>query len=115
MDGVLTVAALHTSRQDSGQASGTSLRLTQYKGVEPGYPLRQPKQVDVPLARNYANAWLGPRAQWLYLLDTDGEVQVIGTNPISAPQSYLSANVLPADTTMTAASPLLGALLSGDR
>ena len=103
-DGVLTIAALHTS----GQTAGTTLRLTQYKGVEPGYPLRQPKQVDLPLARSYAHAWLGPRAQWVYLLDTDGEVQVIGTSSIAAPQSYLSANVLPTGTTMTAASPLLG-------
>jgi len=101
-DGVLTIAALYPTN------GAISLRLSQYKGVEAGYPLRQPKQVDVPLARNYANAWLGPRAQWLYLLGTDGELQVIGTNPISAPQSYLSANVLPGTTSMTAASPLLG-------
>lgn len=104
VDGTLTIAALHAS----GETAGTSVRLTQYKGIEPGYPLGQPKQVDVPLARSYANAWLGPRAQWLYLLDTDGEVQVIGTSSIAAPQSYLSANVLPTGTTMTAAAPLLG-------
>lgn len=102
-DGVLTIAALHEP------ANGDpTLRLTQYKGVEPGYPLRQPKQVDVPLARSYAHAWLGPRAQWLYLLGNDGELQVIGISPIATPQSYLSAKVLPPGTTMTAAAPLLG-------
>lgn len=111
-DGVLTIAALHNNSanidQGLDQIRGTSVRLIRYKGVETGYPLRQPKQVDVPLPRNYAHAWLGPRAQWLYLLDTDGEIQVIGISSIAAPLSYLNANVLPADTTMTAASPLLG-------
>jgi len=97
-DGVLTLAAVH----------GDSLRLTQYRGVEPGYSLRQPKQVDVPLTRSYDHAWIGPRAQWVYLLGSDGEAQVIGISAIASPQNYLSANLLPAGTTMTAAAPLLG-------
>ena len=97
-DGVLTLAAIH----------GNSLRLTQYRGVEPGYPLRQPKEVDVPLARSYTYAWIGPRAQWVYLLANDGDAQVIGISSIGTPQNYLTANLLPTGTTMTAAAPLLG-------
>ena len=97
-DGVLTLAAIH----------GNSLRLTQYRGVEPGYPLRQPKEVDVPLARSYGYAWIGPRAQWVYLLDNDGDAQVIGISSIATPQNYVNANLLPAGTSMTAAAPLLG-------
>ena len=97
-DGTLTLAAVH----------GNSLRLTQYRGVESGYPLRQPKQVDVPLARSYDHAWIGPRAQWVYLLGSDGVAQVIGIGAIAAPQNYLTASLLPAGTTMTAAAPLLG-------
>jgi len=97
-DGVLTLAAIH----------GNSLRLIQYRGVELGYALHQPREVDVPLARSYAYAWIGPRAQWVYLLDNDGDAQVIGISSIATPQNYLTANLLPTGTTMTAAAPLLG-------
>lgn len=97
-DGVLTIAAVH----------GSLLRLSQYRGVEMGYPLRQPRQVDIPLTRAYDYAWIGPRAQWVYLLGKDGDAQVIGISSIANPLSYLNANLLPAGTTLTAAAPLLG-------
>jgi len=97
-DGTLTLVAIH----------GNALRLTQYQGVEAGFTLGQPKEVDVPLARSYKYVWIGPRAQWVYLLDQDGDAQVIGIGSIAAPKNYLNANLLPAGTTMTAAAPLLG-------
>ena len=97
-DGVLTIAAVHNQQ----------LRLVQYKGVEFGNPLRRPQQVEVPLSRSFEHVWLGPRAQWLYLLGDDGGVQVIGIGAISAPQLYVSASLLNPDTQLTAARPLLG-------
>ena len=84
------------------------LTLTQYRQVELGFSLPRPRQVKVPLDRVPTHAYFGPRAQWLYLIDSQGAVDVIGTRSISAPQNLFVGQLVPEGTALTAVAPLLG-------
>lgn len=88
--------------------AGSELTLTQYKQVELGFSLPRPRQVKVPLDRAPTHAYFGPRAQWLYLIDAQGAVEVIGTRSINAPQNLFVGQLVPEGTALTAIAPLLG-------
>ena len=106
VDSTLTIASLRPT--SVGDSKSWTLRLSQYQDVEEGYPLRTPEQVDVPLKQAYSHVWIGPRAQWLYLLSSTGDLLVVGMDPISRPARLVSVNVKYRDTALTAAAALLG-------
>lgn len=96
VDGELIVAA----------AIGRSLLLTRYSNVEEGFPIGSPEQVRVDTGSEVAHVLLGPRNEWVYLLDTRGGIEVLS---IKEPLSLLyKGSLIPIGMEMTATAALLG-------
>jgi phosphate transport system permease protein len=88
--------------------SGANLTIRKYRNVEEGFALPAPQTVNLPLTSSVSQVLLGPRHQWVYLIDTEGIVDVIGIQSLSRVQRLYRGRLLSDNETLTAAGAVLG-------
>jgi len=88
--------------------SGTSLNIALFREVESGYPLELPRETRMTVSRDYQTLMFGPRAQWLYLVDDGGAVELLDLARPMAPQIQFAGRLTTAGARINAIAPLLG-------
>ncbi|MEM7101383.1 MAG: ABC transporter permease subunit [Pseudomonadota bacterium] len=89
-------------------AGNTTLRIQKYKNVEEGFALPEPQTVSLNLSKPLSHLLLGPRNQWVYLIDVDGFVEVVEIRTLGRPARLYKARLLNENETLTAAGAILG-------
>ena len=87
--------------------SGGSLSVISYEDAEQGYPLEFPDQADLSVSPGFDRVLFGPRGEWLYLLNPDGEVQLVARIGRNLTPSY-TGRLVAEGVRLTALQPLLG-------
>lgn len=95
---------------------GGQLTLTRYKNTELGYPLSGSSQISLMSTVNAEHVFLGPRNQWIYLLDGDGNIDVLSIKSLQRVTRLYQGSLASGDANITAVAPLLGrySLVTGD-
>ena len=93
-----------------------ALRLSHFDNAFAGEPLPLPREYRIPLDRGFKQVFLGPRAQWAFLISADGHADVIDLRTPESPARLFRGSLIPAGTQLSAAQPLLGrySLLAAD-
>ena len=96
--------------------NGGQLALTRYKNTELGYPLPGSSQISLMSTVNAEHVFLGPRNQWIYLLDGAGNIDVLSIKSLQRVTRLYQGSLASGDANITAVAPLLGrySLITGD-
>jgi phosphate transport system permease protein len=94
----MVVATLHQN----------TLSISHFRDSEPGYPLEYPRQGNIRLERDYERVLFGPRATWVYLLASDGTVEIFDLKRKTSPKQIYLGKLVPDGRLITALEPLLG-------
>ena len=96
--------------------NNNELTLTKYKNTETGFPLSKPSKISVLSSVVAEHVFLGPRNQWIYLIDKNGSVDVLSIKSLKGVTRLYEGSVAISDSKMTAVTPLLGrySLVVGD-
>lgn len=97
-DETLTVAYL----------DGDRLRFEEYRDTELGYELEPPRRSALRLRRTYQRVFFGPRQQSVYLVSSNGDLEVLGIRNIRKPTPQFVGTLVAEGKTMTTFAPLLG-------
>ncbi len=90
------------------ELDGRKLVLHQFRDAEPGFALEMPRRGRLTLDTEYERVLFGPRGQWLYLLGSDGAVEILDIARPKAPKSLYIGRLAPETQAVTAIEPLLG-------
>lgn len=96
--------------------NNNELTLTKYKNTETGFPLSKPSKISVLSSVVAEHVFLGPRNQWIYLIDKNGSVDVLSIKSLKGVTRLYEGSLAISDSKMTAVTPLLGrySLVVGD-
>lgn len=96
--------------------NNNELTLTKYKNTETGFPLSKPSKISVLSSVVAEHVFIGPRNQWIYLIDKNGSVDVLSIKSLKGVTRLYEGSVAISDSKMTAVTPLLGrySLVVGD-
>ena len=95
---------------------GGQLALTRYQNTELGYPLSGSSQISLMSTVTAEHVFLGPRNQWIYLLDGEGNIDVLSIKSLQRVTRLYQGSLVSGDANITAVAPLLGrySLVTGD-
>jgi phosphate transport system permease protein len=85
-----------------------TLTVRRYKGARNGSKLPTPTQVEISTQIVPARLFLGPRAQWVYAISREGELEVIDLRSFAAITRLYRGRLVADGVDMTAVEPLLG-------
>ena len=89
-------------------ASGKHLTLTQFKNVEEGFALGTPRRVRVPLILDAEHVFLGARNEWVSVVGSNGQIEVIGIRTLDSAERLYQGYLVASGRELTAVGPLLG-------
>ncbi len=89
-------------------ASGTELTLHYFRNANPGAPLRQPRLVQLNAQHEIDHVFLGPRNGWIYLINRQGDIEILDIKPLSAITRLFQGRLTPAGENLAAIDSLLG-------
>ncbi|MEM9621618.1 MAG: ABC transporter permease subunit [Pseudomonadota bacterium] len=87
---------------------GTQVNLSYYRNAEMGTPLRNPRQVQLNAQTPVDHLFLGPRNEWLYLINASGAIEVLDIKPLNRITRIYQGQLAAPDETLTAVDALLG-------
>jgi len=89
-------------------ASDRTLTIHRYKNAEEGFRLPAPQTVNLNLNNTVTHVLLGPRSEWIYLIEAGGTVEVIGIQSLTRVQRLYRGRLLNDNENLTAAGAILG-------
>ena len=87
---------------------GNEVTLTQYRDAEEGYALERPRRATIDLEDRFDRLWIGPRAQWLFLMNDSGRLELYDIKRPRRAKHLGTSQVVPEGGTVTVAEALLG-------
>lgn len=96
--------------------AGRTVTVSQFRDVEAGLYLDEPRQAEFTVGRDYEYLVFGPRGLWLYLISASGDFELLDLARPLEPRSRYSGRVTRGDARVSAVAPLLGrySLIVGD-
>lgn len=87
---------------------GDHVELTQYRDVEEGFALEMPRSTQIDLDAVYDRVWIGPRGQWLILLNESGRLELYDVKRPRRAKLLSTTQVVPEDGRVDVAEAILG-------
>ena len=87
---------------------GNRLSIRRYRNTETGYPLPEVTQVSIELTIPPQSIFLGPRNQWIYLLNAAGEVDILSIKSLSGIERIFQGSLIAGGDKITASGAILG-------